>query len=113
MFNVGMKLNSHKIHLITFSRSRTPLPPHSPLNLCELGLEVSRYFKLLGVKFDNKLTFEKHIHNIVSSISHEIGFIRKCYKNLGNNDAVLKYLHLFCLALSTVLLFGALYLIHI
>ena len=66
-------------------------------------LEVSSSFKLLGVTIDDKLTLEKHICNIASSIGQKSGLIRKCYKTFGNNEAVLNpYAHSFYLPLSTV-----------
>ena len=34
---------------------------------------------------------------VYSSISQKTGFIRKCYKNLGNNDAVFKSFYAFIL----------------
>ena len=43
------------------------------------------------------MTFEKHIHNIASSIAQKIGLVCKCYKTLGNNDAVLKSFYIFIL----------------
>ena len=93
----GMKLNPRKTHSIIISRSRTPYPLHPPLTLCGLDLEVSSSLKLLGVTIDDKLTFEKHVRNIASSIAQKTGLIRKCYKTLGNNDAVLKSFYAFIL----------------
>ena len=65
--------------------------------LCGLYLEVSSSLRLLGVKIDNKLTFEKNICNIASSIAQKSGLIGKCYKTLGNDDAVLKSFYAFIL----------------
>ena len=79
-----MKLNPRKTQSITISRSMTPYTPHPPLTLCGIDLEVSSFLKLLGVTIDDKLTFEKHIRNISSSIAQKTGLIRKCYKTLGN-----------------------------
>ena len=62
-----MKLNLYKTHSITIRRSRTPHPPHSLLTLCGLDLEVFSYLKLRRVTIDDKLTFEKHICNIIST----------------------------------------------
>ena len=100
-----MKLNPYKTHSITISCYRTLHPPHSPLTWCGLDSKVSNSLKLLNAKIDNKLTFEKHLCNSISTISQKTGLIRKCYKNLGNN--------LIWLAFSTFLLFGALHLICI
>ena len=60
-----MKLYPHKTHSITISLSRTPRPP---LTLCGLDLEVYSSLKLLEDTSDDKLTFERQIRNIASSI---------------------------------------------
>ena len=94
----GMKLNPSKTHSIIVSRSRTQFPLHPPLNLCGAVLEVNNSLELLGVTLDNKLTFERHIRNVASSIAQKTGLIRKCYKTLGNNDdSVLKSFYAFIL----------------
>ena len=89
-----MKLNPHKTHSITLSRSRKPYPPHPPLTFYRLDWKFLAYLKLLGVTIDKKLTFKKHI---ASSIAQKFGLIQKCYKTLGNNDAVLKSFYTFIL----------------
>ena len=66
-----MKLHIRKTHTITFSQSRTL---HPPLTFCGLELEVSNLLKLLGVTLDNKITFEKRIRNLPSSIAPKIWF---------------------------------------
>ena len=53
--------------------------------MCGFDLKVSSSRKLLGVTLDDKLTFEKHVRNIASSIAQKTGFTHKCFKTLGNN----------------------------
>ena len=65
--------------------------------MCELDLEVSSSLKLLGFTFDDKLTFEKHIHNIASSIAQNCSLIHKRFKILGNNDVAFKSFYAFIL----------------
>ena len=65
--------------------------------LCGLDLKVFSSLKLLWVTIDDNLTFEKHIHNIVSSNAQKTGLIRKCNKSLGNNDAVHKSFYAYIL----------------
>ena len=89
-----MKLGPHKTHLIPIIQSWAS---YSPLTLCGFSLNVSSSLKLLGVPIFDKLTFGKHIRNIASLIAQKIGFIRKCYKTFGNNDAVLKFFYAFIL----------------
>ena len=55
-------------------------------------MDLTWKFLVLGVTLDDKLTFEMHIRNIVSSIAQNTSLIPKYYKTFGNNDAVLKYL---------------------
>ena len=52
---MGNKLNPSKTHSIIINLSRTP---HSPLTLSGFDLEVSSSYELLGVTFDDKLTFD-------------------------------------------------------
>ena len=75
----GIKLNSRKN---TQSLSVDPEHPIQQLTLCRL---------------DDKLTFDKHILNIASYIVQKPGLICKCYKTLGNKDAVLKSFYAFVL----------------
>ena len=49
------------------------------------------------VVLDNKHTFEMHFHNIAASIAQKTGLMRKCFKALGNNDAVFTFLYAFIL----------------
>ena len=58
-----MKLINLKTPSITINWSRIPQPP---LTLCKIDLEVYSSLKLLGVKIDDKLKFEKHIRKIAS-----------------------------------------------
>ena len=61
-------------------------------------LVVSSSLNLLRVTLNSKLTFEKkNIRNLASSIAQKTGHIHKCYKTLGNNDALLKSFYAFIL----------------
>ena len=84
VFYVGTELYPRKTHSITI----TFRIPHPPLILCGLKLMISCSLNLLRVTLDNKLTFEKR---------KKTGLIRKCYKTLGINDAVLKSFYVFIL----------------
>ena len=93
----GMKLNPSKTHSIIVSRSKTPLPPHPRLSLCGTLLEVSSSLKLLGVFLDDKLSFEKHLRSVASSVAQKTGLIRKCFRTLGNDVAVRRSFYAFIL----------------
>lgn len=93
----GMKLNPQKTQSMIVSRSRTPYPQHPDLHIDNTMLSTCNYFKILGVTFDNKLTFEKHIRSVASGISQKIGILRKCFKVFGDEVIMLKCFNSFIL----------------
>ena len=56
----GMCLNPRKSTYVVVNRSRTMNPPHPNVIINGHSLAMDDSFKLLGVLFDKKLTFEKH-----------------------------------------------------
>ena len=93
----GMKLNPKKTQSMIISRSRTPNPPHSELRIDGAVLAICNAFKILGLTFDSKLTFEKHIRNVASGISQKIGILRKCCKIFGDQTIMLNCFNSFIL----------------
>ena len=85
-----------KTQAIIFSRSRTVEPPFPPLLLDGEVLQVKSDMKILGVILDSKLTFEKHIRSVCSSISTRIGILRKSLKTFDSLDIVRNCFMLFC-----------------
>ena len=79
------------------SKSRTPYPQHPNLHIDNTMLTSCNSFKILGVTFDNKLTFEKHIRNVASGISQKIGILRKCFKVFGDEAIMLNCFNSFIL----------------
>ena len=73
---IGMCLNPRKSTSIVVIRSRTLNPPHPNLIINGHSLAMNDSFKLLGVLFDKKLTFEKHIRFVTSSIAEKVGILR-------------------------------------
>ena len=57
----GMRLNSNKTQSMIVSRSRTVFPPHPDLLVGSTSLESCELFKILGVMFDSKFTFERRL----------------------------------------------------
>ena len=57
----GMKLNASKAKTMIVSRSRTIHPQSTPLTLEGTVLKESADLVILGVTFDAKITFEKHL----------------------------------------------------
>ena len=93
----GMKLNPSKTQSMTISRSRTLFPLHPDLHIDGTVLSDSNSFKILGVTFDKKLTFEKHIRNIASSVSQKIGILRRCFKIFNDTAVIMKCFNAFLL----------------
>ena len=85
----GMKLNPLKTQSMIISRSRTLYPHHPDLRIDNAVLVTSNSFKILGVTFDSKLTFEKHIRNVASGISQKVGILRKCFRVFGDETIML------------------------
>lgn len=93
----GMKLNPRKTQAIIFSRSRTVEPPFPPLLLDGEVLQVNSEMKILGVILDSKLTFEKHIRSVCSSLSSRIGILRKSLRKFNSLDIVKNCFYAFLL----------------
>ena len=76
------------------SRSRTAFPPHPDLLVGSTSLNSGEFFKILGVTFDSKFTFERHIRSISSLVAQKIGLLRKSFRISGDHDVsiLLSYL---------------------
>ena len=60
----GMKLNASKTKTTIVSSSRTMHPQSPPLTIGGTVLKESDDLVILGVKFDSKMTFEKHLRSV-------------------------------------------------
>ena len=60
----GMKLNASKTKTMIVSRSSTVHPQLTPLTLDGTLLQESADLAILGVTFDAKTTFEKHLRSV-------------------------------------------------
>ena len=56
-----MKLNASKTKTVTVSRSLTMHPQPPPLTIGRTVLKESDDLVILGVTFDSKMTFKKHL----------------------------------------------------
>ena len=65
----GMRLNPNKTQSMIVSRSRTVFPPLPDLLVGSISLNSCEFCKILGVTFDSKFTFEKHIRSIYSPVA--------------------------------------------
>ena len=67
-----MKLNASKTKTIV-SRSRTMHPQSPSLTIGGTVLKESDDLVILGVTFDSKMTFEKHLRSVSSASSQRLG----------------------------------------
>ena len=73
----NMTLNAKKSKCLRVSRSRTSDLHLGELLVQNIPIKECTELDILGVKFDSKLTFEKHVRRIASSASQKLGLIRK------------------------------------
>ena len=76
----GMKLNANKTKTIIVSRSCTMLPQSPPLTIAGTVLKESDDLVILGVTFDSKMTFQKHLRLIFKAVSQRLGILRKSWR---------------------------------
>ena len=78
---LGMKLNASKTKTMIVSRSRTMHPQSTPLTIGGTVLKESDDLVILGVTFDSKMTFEKHLHSVSRADSQRLGILRKSWRD--------------------------------
>ena len=69
----GMKLNASKTKTMIVSRSSTMHPQSPPITIDGTVLKESDDLDVLGVTFDSKLTFEKHLRSVSRAASQRLG----------------------------------------
>ena len=74
-----MKLNASKTKSMIVSRSRTMHPQSPPSTIGGNLLKESDDLVILGVSFDSKMTFEKHLHSVSRAASQRLGILRKSW----------------------------------
>ena len=72
-----MKLNASKTKTMIVSRSRTMHHQSPPLTIGGAVLKESDDLAILGVTFDSKITFEKHLRSLSRAASQRLGVLRK------------------------------------
>ena len=73
----GMKLSACKSNTMIVSRSRTMHLQSPALTIGETVLKESDDLVILGVTFDSKMTFEKHLCSVSRTASQRLGILRK------------------------------------
>ena len=74
-----MKLNASKTKTMIVSRSSIMHPQSPPLTIDGTGLKESVDLDILGVTFDSKLTFEKHLRSVSRAASQRLGILKKSW----------------------------------
>ena len=72
-----VKLNASKTKIMIVSRSHTMHPQSPPLTIGRTVLKESVDLVILGVTFDSKMTFEKHLRLVSIAASQRLGILRK------------------------------------
>ena len=75
-----MKLNASKTETMIVSMSRTLHPQSPPFTIGGIVLTESDDPVILGVTFDSKLTFEKHLRLVSIASSQRLGILRKSWR---------------------------------
>ena len=76
----GMKLNANKTKTMIVSRSRTMHPLSPTLTIGATVLKESDDLVILGVTFDSKMTFEKHLRSVARAASQRLCILRKSWR---------------------------------
>ena len=77
-----LQLNSFKCQVISFNRSRTKV--NYVYHLGENSLQRVTTVKDLGVMFDEKLTFRRHIDRVISKCRSTLGLVKRFTKEFGD-----------------------------
>ena len=75
-----MKLNENKTKTMIVFRSRTMHPQSPTLTIGETVLKESDDLVILGVTFDSKMTFGKHLCSVSRAASQRLGILRKTWQ---------------------------------
>ena len=70
-------MNKNKTMIVPRSCTMHPLSP--PLTIGGTALKESDDIVILGVTFDSKLTFEKHLRLVSRAASQRLGILRKSW----------------------------------
>ena len=81
-----MKINEKKTKKMYISTKRTPVPP-TPLVMNGQGIERIKVFKLLGVWFQDDLSWDQHVSHMLSRAATRLYYLRQLRRaGLGTDD---------------------------
>ena len=76
----GIKLNVSKTKTMIVSTLRTMYPQSSPLTIGATVLKEPGDLVILGVTFDSKMTFEKHLRSVSRAASERLCILNKSWR---------------------------------
>ena len=82
----GIQLNASKTKTTIVSRSRTMHSQSPPLSIGGTVLKESDVLVILGVTYDSKLTFEKHLLSVSRAASQRLGILRNSWRVFHNRS---------------------------
>ena len=85
-----MKLNASKTKTMIVSRSCTVYPQLTQLTLDGTVLKDSADIVILGVTFDAKMTFKKHLRSVSSAAAQRLGIMRKSWQVFHDRSLLLR-----------------------
>ena len=85
-----MKLNASMTKTMIVSRSCTVHLQLTPLTLDGTVLKESPDLVILGVTFDAKMTFEKHLCSVSSAAAQRLGIMRKSWQVFHDRSLLLR-----------------------
>ena len=94
---LGMKLNASRTKTMIVSRSRTMHSQSPPLTSGRTVLEESDDLLNLGVTFDSKMTFEKHLRSVCRADSQRLGILRKSWHVFRDRSLLVRCFRCFVL----------------
>ena len=95
-----MKLNASKTKTMTVSRSRTM---HPKSTIGGTVLKESDDLVIMGVTFNSKMKFEKHLYSVSRAASQKLGILRKSWLMFHDRPLLFEMLSVLCPARFGVL----------
>ena len=96
----GIKLNASKTKTMIVSRSCTMHPQSPALTIGRTVLKESDDLVILGVTFDSKMIFEKHLRSVSRAASQRLGILRKSWQVFHDRSLLGRYFRCFVLPVS-------------
>ena len=94
---MGDEIDASKAMTMIVSRCRTMHPQSPPLTIGGTVLKESDDLVSLGVTFDSKMTFEKHLRSVSRAASQTLGILRKSWRVFHDRSLLVRFFRGFVL----------------